>query len=404
MTMDLPEWHGLATPAVIAARVTTTTLDPLSEALMMDISTSPKLSTAEQLTEYFPLIIAALSLGGCASLLLIIMFLGREQIKSMGSAMNATSRLMAFYKSDPIEVYMPSGEMPKSKSREAPLPPLRPWHEIEKERADLACNQGLENAISAINQRGPRGLCLTVGDSGPVEEAPLRMAMRSIRERKLDGEGKNAQYLAKGEKWLATLAAERALVAAAHTARPELDVIGKTMTQSPLVGAPWLTTTVGRTVEGEIQRASWQKIEHLTEVIRVAASTDASDMLVKQALELRSALIARTPELPSDRCVLDPEGEGIKLLPMGKQRAVWTFSNSGDTYVYDSQTRQAAPLEEPPPPRAQLGDVGVDEARPVCAEWAKHRRCKAGKRCPWRHTTPQAGDSIRECILFAEDV
>ena len=41
---------------------------------------------------------------------------------------------------------------------------------------------------------------------------------------------------------------------------------------------------------------------------------------VAQAEELLKALVARTHELPADRCVLDPDGSGVKLLPRGQHR------------------------------------------------------------------------------------
>ena len=70
-----------------------------------------------------------------------------------------------------------------------------------------------------------------------------------------------------------------------------------------------------------------------------------------KAEALLASLVARTHELPSDRCVLDPDGEGrpflflwrtsscpsthagIKLLPKGHQRAVWPVTGTDSLFL-----------------------------------------------------------------------
>lgn len=403
LSLDLPEWHGRLTPdaaAAAAASATTTTLDPVQVLLSMKESTTYEPSIGERVKPLLPFIISGMVCMGAASVVAICMLLGGQHVKKVSSTTLGTSRIFAFYHKDPVLVFAPSGEIPKHKCDEVTFPTVRPSWEIEAERLDNAAREGLEEAARAARQLGPNNLAAVPGAATPREAAPLRQAIAAVRERNLHHEPNNAELIRFGEQWLRTLDAERALSAALQEARPALNVVGKRMTTPPVSGQPWQATTMGRAAEGEIQRAAWHKVELLREALKVARTEGAYTVLVKQASELLADLVARTPELPADRCVLDPEGDGLKLLPMGSQRAVWL--ETGDTYIYQPESKTAGALGEPLPARELLGEVGVDEKRPVCADFAKRRSCRAGRRCPWRHCLPKAGDTIRECILFED--
>jgi len=268
---------------------------------------------------------------------------------------------------------------------------------------DLVVNTALKKAVFDLEQRGFNNLCVRASAPPPREEAPLREAIDRVRLRGLQDHDNNAQLIKSGERWLRTLEVERYLANSVESCQPVLrNLYEKAQWTGPAVaGTPWQCTNYGREMEGTYRTSAWKRTEELAEAIKAAKVEKASDQLLLEASKLLAQLVARTKELPSDRCVLDPEGEGIRLLPMGKQRAVWKYT--GDVYMYEQQAEQGGNLGDAPPPRAELGTVSVDEARPVCAEFADKGRCRHGKRCPWRHCVPKPGDTIKEAFVFEEE-
>merc|ERR1719436_876769 len=105
-------------------------------------------------------------------------------------------------------------------------------------------------------------------------------------------------------------------------------------------------------------------VEELREALKVAKEEGANLSLIENTAQLYHQLVAQKRELPAECCVLDPEGEGIKLLPMGTKRAVWT---TGEVYTYNVDTGAAGEVGDPLPPAEQLASVSVDDARPICA-------------------------------------
>lgn len=394
---SLPEWEGRATPEMILRRGTkTTTLDPYQEYLNLIPTTAAPISIAEKVKAGLPIILGVVGSLGCVGIAFGCFCIGRNHFQKVKSLVIGPTRLMNIYNQEPAPLCVASGKMPKE--RRKIVPPERPWAEIEAERLDNEACQKLQDAFASCELRGLRHVVTNTSLWPLEEELPLRQAMALVRGRRLQDMRNNMELLKKGETWLRVVEGEYDLMKAVEDSRPELLRAGMTKyTSPPLPGIPWHSTTMGKLTEGEIRKTSWRQIEVLSNAIQVAKDTGASHLLLKDATDLLQALVARTPELPADRCVLDPEGEGVKLLPMGQQRAVWPVT--GDVYMYDAESGNAGDIDSTPP-REKLGRVDVDDARPVCAEWAKHSTCKAGRRCPWRHTKPQAGDSIRECIIF----
>lgn len=396
----LPEWIGKLTPAaLLAMQSISTTMDPYQEFLSRKIPTPTNAPTTSQiLLLYLPLLIALVIVVGVVCACASCLCLCNSHVRSVRRAVLGAPRMLAIYKTDPVSVFIATGNVPKSKERDAPLPPLRPQADIEAEKADLAVNTEMQVAWEAAEMKGLRFLAPAPGEPPPVAEGLLKAAIAHVRARGLQDRGPNPSLIKRGETWLQTLKTECRLVAAMEDAKIELERQQR-RTAVAVTTTTWMLGNVEATrVQGEVRTEGWHRLESLTEAIKESRLGGASDTLISRAEDVVQQIVARTPELPADRCVLCPDGEGIKLLPKGQKRAVWPVD--GASYHYDSQTHQAGDFDSPP--RASLGQVAVDSARPVCAEWAKIGKCQAGRRCPWRHVKPQACDSIREWIIFGD--
>eukprot|EP00933_Yihiella_yeosuensis_P051202 TRINITY_DN49072_c0_g1_i1.p1 TRINITY_DN49072_c0_g1~~TRINITY_DN49072_c0_g1_i1.p1 ORF type:complete len:727 (+),score=81.12 TRINITY_DN49072_c0_g1_i1:43-2223(+) len=400
LSMQLPEWIGLLSPEMEAAKAPTTTPGPYEIFLSKLPTTTPGPSIVEQIRGAVPFMQTFVIIGGGVCIAMACLYVGRTHTTIIKKTVLGVSRVLSIYKSDPVSVFPASGNLPRDKKREAPLPPLRPQAEIEAEQADLRAAATLKEAWLDAMRYGMRHVVTHTGMWPLPEIEPLKQAISAARYRGIEDNLEVAANIEAGERWMCVMEAEYALVKATEESKPELFRVGmRKMTESPNPGMPWQATTLGRLTESEDRKASWTQLERLAAALQAAKGTGASERLVRDAKNLYSELVARTRDLPSDRCVLDPEGEGIKLLPMGHQRAVWT--TSGEAYMYNARNCEAGELDEMPP-REMLGDVAVDDARPVCAEYAKYSRCKAGRQCPWRHCKPQAGDQIKECLIEYE--
>ncbi|CAE7322232.1 MAP1D [Symbiodinium necroappetens] len=399
LALELPEWIGRLPPNMIERLRTTTSLDAYNQFLGSLGTTSRAPSFAQQISDYAWAGSAILVVIGLTCSCLACYYMGLVNTSHIRKVVLGPARLLNAYHADPV-TFFASGNLPRNKKREAPLPPMRPAHEIEEERRDNEACAALEDAWDIVSLKGMRHLVGRANDPDPFQAKLLRDAISIARSRGLQVRAGVADVLQKGEKWLSTLEAERELLRAVEEARPDLRWAAQVrLTEAPVVGKPWIATTMFKMAESEVRSGGWKHIEDLRAAVQVAESRDISESHMKEAQALLAALVARTHELPSDRCVLDPDGEGIKLLPKGHQRAVWPIT--GDTYTYEQGSSQGGDMGvDILPPKEVLGDAAVDDARPVCAEWAKSSRCKAGRDCPWRHCRPQAGDSVRECILF----
>jgi hypothetical protein len=306
-------------------------------------------------------------------------------------------KFLALYRTD-IEHIVSPEEKPKE------YPPLQPKisdEEIMRRLANMRACEALEEACRNAFKFGRSHLVsvhFSQGYGPTAEAAAIKQAISEVRSRGLKDVGNNAELLEQGETFCQTLEMETMLVETMEEAFPVLEIDWRSISQPPVPGKPWKATTVGLADLAGKRNEAWKKVEDVNVAIKTAREGGASHGLVEEAQRLVQNMIARTTELPADRCVLDPDGQGVRLLPKGKQRAVWV--HTGETYMYDSQTHEAGELEDfELPPTEELGDVTVDHAKPVCAHF-QAGKCKLGRRCPWRHCKPLAGDTIREPIRF----
>mmetsp|Transcript_91184 Transcript_91184/g.199727 ORF Transcript_91184/g.199727 Transcript_91184/m.199727 type:complete len:748 (-) Transcript_91184:49-2292(-) len=397
LMVDVPEWHGLLTPAATIKRLTSTTVDPLQAVEEEGTSTTPE--TIVEWVDSLPLaIVIGVGLGCfiiCAGSLVFYIF--REHFRFVSNSLVGAPKMLQVVWADPVHIWKASphpDEYPK-------LPPMKTAEEIRQERLDLEANAGLKKAVEAAYLRGRRSLCTHWPCPALLEEETLLSAMETVKTRSLDLHGENPILFTRAKSWLVTLRAERDLSRAVHEAEPCLKTVGAWKNIPAPPGVPWLSTMGGQQQEGQVRSEAWGKVEALSVAIRTAKESGAEEPLIKSSSILLAELIARQRELPQDRCVLDPDGEGIKLLPQGHVRAL--KGDTGQSYLYHEETRVAGEVDEPPPPKEILDDVNVDAKRPICADFAKGRKCRGGRSCPWRHQKPQAGDSIRECIIRREE-
>lgn len=117
-------------------------------------------------------------------------------------------------------------------------------------------------------------------------------------------------------------------------------------------------------------------------------------MLIDRADSRIAQFVGRTVELPEERCVLDPDGKGLRMLQPGMQRA--TDPYSGEAYTWNVSTYSACYMQ-----RDGLGEVDTDATRPLCAAFVAGK-CSLGQKCAWRHAKQQAGDRLREPIQLKE--
>jgi hypothetical protein len=279
----------------------------------------------------------------------------------------------------------------------------------------------LKKAVQLAYSMGSCHLIVSANSPPPRQEKLLRETMDYFKGRAgalLYTEESN-ELMRRAEQWLTTLAAERKILRVIEDVRPDLRTAANPSFTKPKpqkqpwewtndveippfdYPGPWLSTLNGQTCEGVVKDQLWYRIESLTDAIKVARADGASEALCVQAATVRQGLVARTKELPADRVVLDPEGEGLKLLPPGTQRAI--SGMTGDAYSYMVNFPNEVGQFELPCTREELVDVAVDDCRPVCSIYVEKRKCHLGRRCPWRHCMPMPGDTIREPVKL-EDV
>merc|ERR1719253_260791 len=203
---------------------------------------------------------------------------------------------------------------------------------MRAEKGVAGATLNLEAAYDACLRVGHNNLISLKDPVGPVRcEQNIRSAMEMVYLQQLHFEGRNLELIEFGEKWLRTLEGERDLMQMYMATKPELEVVRERV-QPASNGKPWMSTGVGRLVDEQRKAQTWNLCEQLRESIRRANEVHAGEALVREANTLLAQIIARMKDLPADRCVLDPGGEGVKLLPQGTQRAL--YLTTGDPYLY----------------------------------------------------------------------
>jgi len=366
-------------------------------------TTEPE-SWGEDILDSFlwPILLVPLFCCGIGASIAACWYFGKDTWENFNKALFGSRRYLTLFKQDIVHKFAPDD--PKTEWDE--LPPRITREDILRMEADEKATEDLEYACKMAFAKGRHHLVSVHFSTGPgpqQEAIAVERAVAIVRARGLQDTGNNAYLIEEGLAWANTLHMETQIVEAIDKAFPILTVDFKNLTKAPVPGAPWAATTVGHAMTCDKRREVWQAIEELAQSIKTCTEGGASEGLVDQGNELLAELIARTPELPQDRCVLDPAGKGVKLLPKGRQRALWY--HTGDAYLYDPETETAGKLNDfELPPRDMLRDTSVKSARPVCSVFAKTKNCSLGKRCPWRHCKPVKGDTVREPIMSFEDV
>jgi len=363
-------------------------------------ATTTPTSWGEDAMPFLPYLIALIFLLGCSGSITACIIFGGDTWKIFMKALFGKERFLALYKMDVVHKFSPA----EFEREWDDLPPRPDLSDIARRKADAAAGKALEDACRAAFAQGRASLVSVhwaTGFGPRKEAAAVRHAVMVVRARGLEEEEENARLIEEGENWCDNLEREINLIEAMEMAFPSLTVDFRNLTKPPLPGAPWAGTTVGHTIDCDKRREVWGQIEELNQAIKIATDGGVSDGMLGQGRQLLHELVARTPELPADRCVLDPGGKGVKVLPKGTQRALWY--HTGDSYLYEPETERKDGNELNNfelTPNDNLVDTSVDPCRPVCATFAKTKNCKLGKRCPWRHSQPVEGDIIREPIGF----
>eukprot|EP00929_Paragymnodinium_shiwhaense_P013145 TRINITY_DN121010_c0_g1_i1.p1 TRINITY_DN121010_c0_g1~~TRINITY_DN121010_c0_g1_i1.p1 ORF type:complete len:788 (+),score=131.69 TRINITY_DN121010_c0_g1_i1:68-2431(+) len=435
LRVDLPEWRGIVEQGVKLppgdTRANATEEEESLARIKFTTTEAPGLRI--NFRRYGPIAITVIGVCMLVCGVGVCYCLGMLNILHVNSVKLGATRVMNMFRAETVQVFRPSG-VALSKGRDW-MPPEPPDPvEIEARRQDQLACEGLAKAVHDCEAAGTMNLVVNVHSPPPRGEAPLLQAIEAVKARGLQYSMENTKLIARAEKWLRTLEVERKLVQVVHAVSPDLRAaanlrhthgpgpcfggwkgghqpsIAKGVLKSSLDGPlahlppetvgsrPWHTTGDGANSEGAVRAQQWANVEALTLTIKEAEEGGASRTLVQDAKKLWAGIVARTPALPADRCVLDPDGEGLKVLPPGQLRAVWSVTGDAYNYMIDGEVGGIDV-----PPREELGDVAVDESRPVCSIFVEKGKCHLGRKCPWRHCQPMPGDSIREPVKL-EDV
>lgn len=402
LSMELSEWLGIANAGMRMpnAEETTTTMYRFSE-----ITTTKGTQFGAVIRDQIAWFLIALGVIGGFVSVIVCTFVVREHYRRTDGIMFGPSRMQAIMKGNNVVSFKPTGASKYAKKLNAPLPDLLDPVVEEAKRIDAETTHEMQAAVRNAYAIGQQHLVHDVGAPPPLPEAPLRQAISTFRARPgLKGRAGSEVWeeLVRGERWLRIVDAERTIVGVIAGVRPDLRDGGRGFySENPLAGAkPWRTTFEGRILEGSVKVNRWERIESLAEAIRVAKESSASDGLVAEAQGVYAELVARTRELPADRCVIDPAGNGVKLLPRGERRAI--YGRTGEVYTYEAGAAEGHSTEDSMPHPSLLGDVDVDPCRPVCANFHKKGACHVGRECPWRHCRATESDVIREPVLWGE--
>jgi hypothetical protein len=386
----LLEWRGIREAGIVLPGDAITTRPPSEQ-----VTTSVLKGFDEYVEENLPVIL--FSTGGCGLFVVfcVACFLLRENFSNISKSYVGATRIARLIKGDNVGRIGDSGKPVPSAWRTAPLDPLPDEKAIAKRAADVLATTELDQAVRSAYNLGKQHIVTSSKQPDPPEKLALIVKLAAFKARGLD---RRASYeiqnmIEMGETWLSIVDAERKLVRFIETGKSDLK----------------------RRVEEEDFRIEyqWDRIEELAQAIKRGKLEKASPSLVHDANEIFTHLVARCRELPADRVVLDPAGEGVRILPIGNQRAIWP--TTGECYTYGTGSDQfqrnnpgaawvgtmsqlPGSTESLPCAPEELGNCAVDPCRPVCSIYVKKGKCHYGRRCPWRHCKPLPGDSIKEPI------
>jgi len=147
-------------------------------------TTSAGPSFAQQIGDYAWAGSAVLVVIGLTMSCLACYYMGMINAGYMRKVVIGPARLLNAYHADPV-TFFASGNLPRNKKREAPLPPMRPAHEIEEERRDNDAISSLADAWDLATLKGMRHLVSKVDDPDPIQARLLKDAIRIATSRGL---------------------------------------------------------------------------------------------------------------------------------------------------------------------------------------------------------------------------
>lgn len=383
LCLELPEWYGFLSPADYHLAFSEPTPAPAPQTNVgSDTITTRWYATVS-------IIVLVSGIGGAFSVVTCVM-IARGHFKTVTRTLVGGARLNAIIKQDPVHKFEPT--FTHKWKPHLPLKPLRPKEVVEGELLDAAAKAALEAAMKAVEEGSMRRVASAEGSVGQSDiEVELEDALNMVKERGLHL-GALSDLAQRAEGFLAAREAERRLSRAEDVARTEILNIG------------YLPAT-NKLDEGASSR-HWDVVERLRAQLEEAQEAKASDAQRMKSAKVLEELVAKAPQLPVDKCVLDPRGEGIKLLPPDQTATFDRYTGEQAIQVKKETVGSVAEAEGSrhiSQMLDRLGDVNVDEARPVCAQFAKKGHCKVGRRCPWRHCVPKVGDTVRDSIVWGDD-
>lgn len=373
LALELPEWVGIKTSPDPFDTGPTTTLSEAQLALLAFTTTTGYPST-DQLMVTLPLVLSIIFISGMVGGTFIYCTLYNVHAGKMAGTRIGIAKMFMDYSQDPVLVIKPSGKL-ADPGREAPLPHKRPWRqELEEERLDREAGEELKLRVEKAVVR-PNGHGVNPDLPDPPEVAPLRAALTTARERGLDQRRAYVRLVESGDAWMRTFDSERILARAAQASTPDLK-LAPSLWPSPIPAQ--------NCSKGMVRVEIWRRIEDLTVALNAAKANSADRWQVEWCTKLLADLVAAMPELPSDRCVPDPSGKGLRLLAKGEQRAV--FGRTGDNYMYHVESGDAGRMGCMFSASAEnLGNVSSSSLSTMCAAWHASGSCSAGSKCPFQH-------------------
>lgn len=386
-------------------------MDP-SMVNLLSLTTTIPPSFGEMIRPHMTTILWIAGAAGLIVLCAVTFCVAKTHYNKVSTTVLGVPRIMQIYRSDPVNVFPARGVHKKPKVRDIPDDSGPRERERVRRQHEKSLNEALELAVQSAYNKGANHIISCSTAPEPVQRQAIEEAIQNIEREHLDRCGdhveKNCELIKKGRAWCRMIDAERALAVVVEKARPNMETAGLVRhTKKPEIGGisakgPWHTTLKGQESEGAVKTAIWANVENLTAAIKESEAQGASPHLIKDAGDLLSGIIARTRELPADRCVLDPTGQGLRLLPPGRHRAIQP--STGDAYVYQRGSLQGDDALKPwEQPIYELGNISVDDCRPVCSIFVDKGYCQLDRRCPWRHCQPRKGDTIREPVQLDDD-
>eukprot|EP00746_Dinoflagellata_sp_MGD_P163048 gnl/MRDRNA2_/MRDRNA2_90896_c0_seq1.p1 gnl/MRDRNA2_/MRDRNA2_90896_c0~~gnl/MRDRNA2_/MRDRNA2_90896_c0_seq1.p1 ORF type:complete len:748 (+),score=106.79 gnl/MRDRNA2_/MRDRNA2_90896_c0_seq1:50-2245(+) len=394
----LPEWYG------VSWRTTELTQEEL--AILYPEKYGPEaeyakktagqrrgpVASKEQQDTDFTLYVA-IGAGGAALAILFYLMLKIYEVSSKEVAKTENvfeKALQNTAHGDPESQFKPTHDEEKEKKKKPKWYQMRvapagmPNLEEAKKKNETQAFQHLRRLTTRIKKRG--------SISGATEQKELEevIARAEGQAGAKMGPDDAGNLIAQGKHQLALLAKEQNLTTI--TKATDLDLAAVSKEYMPARPGGKNVQEMNQCLAEQTQ--AWQRLDTLRLAAVDAQEAGANPVLLDRAQHRVAEFVGRTVELPEERCVLDPDGKGLRMLQPGVQRA--TDPYSGEAYCWNVSSYSACYMA-----REGLGEVDTDAARPLCAAFVAGN-CSLGQRCAWRHAKQQPGDRLREPIQLKD--